>query len=96
MNVTIHVSVETDDPATTTDYTIGTLERAELSPATLGVTLDDVKTLLAGMQEVLVTEQVAAFVAQQCQCPRLWCLHGHGRPRTGTRCSAGVGRETAS
>jgi len=68
MKVTIHVSVETDDPATTTDYTIGTLERAELSLATLGgtleraelslttlgVTLDDAKTILAGLQEVLV------------------------------------------
>jgi hypothetical protein len=69
IKVTIHVSVETNDPATTTDYTIGTLERADLSLATLGVTLADAKTLLAGIQEVLVTEQVTAFVAQQCQCP---------------------------
>jgi hypothetical protein len=53
MKLTIHVSVETDDPATTTDYTIGTLERAELSLATLGVTLDDAKTLLVGIHTKL-------------------------------------------
>jgi len=79
MKVTIHVSVETDDPATTTDYTIGTLERAELSLATLGLTLDDAKTILAGLQEVLVTEQVAAFVAQHGQCPHC----NAPRPRKG-------------
>jgi len=79
MKVTIHVSVETDDPATTTDYAIGTLERAELSLATLGVTLADAKTMLAGLQEVVVTEQVAAFVAQQGQCPHC----GAPRPRKG-------------
>lgn len=42
-------------------------------------TLADAKTILAGLQDVLVTEQVAAFVAQQCQCPHC----GTPRPRKG-------------
>jgi hypothetical protein len=42
-----------------------TLQREELTPETLGLTLDEAKTLLAQTQEALVTHQVAACVAQQ-------------------------------
>lgn len=79
MKLTIHVSAETDEPTVTTEYTIGTLERADLSPATLGLALVEAKTIVAGIQEVLVTHQVATYTAQQQICSHC----GTPRPRKG-------------
>src|SRR5690349_17311766 len=44
-------------------------ERAGLSPATLGLTLEEGKTLLAGVQQTLVMAQVATHIEEHRHCP---------------------------
>jgi hypothetical protein len=45
------------------------LERGALRPEELGLTLMEAKAILHGMQQSLVTEQVAAYVGQYKNCP---------------------------
>lgn len=47
---------------------IACLERAGLDPSTLGLTLAEAKGLLARVQAVMVTQQVAAYVEPQRIC----------------------------
>lgn len=68
MKVTIQVVIERDDEPPIIDE-IACLERAALTPDTLGLTLSEAKTVLAQLQDVLVTQQAAAYVAQQQTCP---------------------------
>jgi hypothetical protein len=46
------------------------LERGALRPEELGLTLTEAKAILRGMQQSLVTEQVAAYVGQFKSCPQ--------------------------
>ena len=48
---------------------VAQIERDALSPATLGLTLEDAKTVLHGLQRHLVTQQVADYQHQQLPCP---------------------------
>jgi hypothetical protein len=78
MKVTIQLVIERDDQSPIVDE-IACLERETLAPETLGLTLAEAKTVLAELQDTLVKEQVATFVAQQQICP----LCGARRPRKG-------------
>jgi hypothetical protein len=78
MKVTIQVVIERDDELPIVDE-IACLERETLAPDTLGLTLAEAKTVLAELQDTLVKEQVATFVAQQQICPHC----GARRPRKG-------------
>jgi hypothetical protein len=53
---------------------VAQIQRDALSPATLGLTLEDAKTVLHGLQRHLVTQQVEDYQQQQscpdCQQPR--------------------------
>jgi hypothetical protein len=68
MKVTIQVVIERDDAPSLVDE-IACLERADLTPDTLGLTLAEAKTVLAQLQDTLVREQAAAYGAQQQTCP---------------------------
>jgi len=48
---------------------VAQLERHDLSPATLGLTLSEAKTLLHNLQSHLVEQQVSAYQRQQLPCP---------------------------
>jgi hypothetical protein len=65
MKITVQLQIETVNQAAPVIVEVVTLQREELTPETLGLTLDETKTLLAQTQEALVTHQVAACVAQQ-------------------------------
>jgi hypothetical protein len=78
MKVTIQVVIERDDEPPIVDE-IACLERERLVPDTLGLTLTEAKTVLAQLQDTLVKQQVATFVAQQQICPHC----GARRPRKG-------------
>ncbi len=67
MKVTVQVIIERDDQAPIVDE-IACLERAALTPDTLGLTVSEAKTVLAQLQDVMVTQQAAAYVAQQQTC----------------------------
>ena len=68
MKVTIQVVIERDDEPPIVDE-IACLERAMLTPDTLGLTLAEAKTVLAQLQNTLVKEQAATYVAQEQICP---------------------------
>jgi hypothetical protein len=67
MRMTIQVVIERDDEPPIVDQ-IACLERATLTPDTLGLTLAEAKTVLAQLQNTLVTQQAAAHVVEQQTC----------------------------
>ncbi len=68
MKITIQVVVESADvPAVVTD--VVTLEREALTDETFGLSLAEGKTILAGVQEAIVAQQAAAYLATQQTCP---------------------------
>jgi hypothetical protein len=79
MRVRIQVIVESESGDRPVVQEVATLERGPLQPDGLGLTLAEAKGLLRGVQETMVTQQVAAFVAQQGCCPHC----GRRRPRKG-------------
>jgi hypothetical protein len=79
MRVRIQVIVESETDAPPVVHEVAALERGPLQPESLGLTLAEAKDLLRGVQEALVAEQVAEFVAQQQCCPDC----GRPRPRKG-------------
>ncbi len=72
MKVKVHVSIEHDgvDEPLPLVTEVACLERAELDPASLGLTLAEGKALLAAVQQTLVTAQVAAHVEEHRHCPQ--------------------------
>jgi hypothetical protein len=74
MKLTVQVVLEQPDGSKVVSE-VATLEREALSDETLGLTLAESKTLLAGVQEVLVAQQAASYSAAHATCP------GCGAPR---------------
>jgi hypothetical protein len=68
MRVRIQVIVESEANAVPVVQEVATLERGQLQPESLGLTLVEAKDLLRGVQETMVSEQVAEFVAQHERC----------------------------
>jgi len=48
---------------------IACIQRGDLTPETLGLTLAEAKDLLANVQANMVKEQTTEYVEQQCRCP---------------------------
>lgn len=67
MNICVHVTIEHENGQFT--GTIARLQREELRPETLGLTLTEAKTLLATLQGFVVSQQVAEHNGLQCCCP---------------------------
>jgi hypothetical protein len=68
MKLTIQVVMEQADGAkAVTEVT--TLERETLTDETLGLTLAEGKTLLGGVQEIMVAQQAASYSAAHAACP---------------------------
>src|SRR3954471_12855596 len=79
MRVRIQVVVESEAGAPSIVQEVATLERGPLQAEGLGLTLAEAKGLLRGVQEAVVAQQAAEFVAQQEGCPDC----GKARPRKG-------------
>jgi hypothetical protein len=79
MRVRIQVIVESEANEAPVVQEVATLERGPLQPEGLGLTLAEAKDLLRGVQETMVAEQVAEFVAQHERCPDC----GRRRPHKG-------------
>jgi hypothetical protein len=67
VDIRVHVTIEHDNGQFT--ETIARLQREELRPETLGLTLTEAKTLLATLQGLVVSQQVADHNGQQRCCP---------------------------
>ena len=70
MKIRIQVAIDAEDGDGEKVEDIVQLERGALRPEELGLTLAEAKAILHGMQQVLVAEQVAAYVAQFKSCPQ--------------------------
>src|SRR5258707_4576252 len=69
MEIKVQVVIVSDDEAVGCMSEIACFERADLTPATLGLTLSESKQLLTAVQETLVAQQVDSYNAQQQHCP---------------------------
>ena len=69
MRIRIQVLIEADHEAVPPHVEeVACFERGPLSPETLGLRLDEAKQTLAGVQQVMTTQQVEEYVEQQRQC----------------------------
>jgi hypothetical protein len=74
MKFTLQVMIRTDDGQQHAQEIL-VLEREDLQPETVGLTLAESKTLLRTLQEVMVKQQVQEFVETYRQCSQ--CGHAH-------------------
>lgn len=77
MKVTVLVRIEADNDAPTVVHEVFDLERGPLAPGTLGLSLDEAKDLLSGLQDKIVSEQVKAAIADQVACPACGTARRH-------------------
>ena len=76
MKVRIQVVIEAEDGESEKVEEIVRLERGTLRQEELGLTLAEAKVLLHGMQQAIVTEQIAKYLEEFKTCPHC------GAPRT--------------
>ena len=78
MKIRIQVTIEHDDETIDTiSEEIGCLERTTLSAESVGLTLEEGKSILGKLQQTLVKQQVAAYIEQQTDCSH--CGEPHRR-----------------
>ena len=76
MKVRIQMVIEAEEGEPEQVEEIARLERGSLRPEELGLTLAEAKGLLHGMQQAMVTEQIAEYLEKFRTCPHC------GTPRT--------------
>ena len=69
MKIKVQIIVEQEGEAEPIVEEVACLCRGDLLPESLGLRLAEGKQLLAAIQETMVTQQAAAYVAQQRECP---------------------------
>ncbi len=67
MKYTVHVAITTDEGQTETRE-IASIQREDLTPTTLGLTLAEGKAILKVLQEVVVQQQLTAYLETQRPC----------------------------
>src|SRR5437867_6129720 len=78
MKITVQLVIESGDGSAVVTE-VATLAREALTDETLGLSLAEGKTILAGVQEAIVAQQAAAYLAMQQTCP----VCGSSRRRKG-------------
>lgn len=82
MKVTVQVVTRSDDGQESIRE-VACVERADLTPTTLGLSLAEGKTILQSLQEVVVEWQMQAYLGQQRHCPACGTLrHSKGTHHT--------------
>src|SRR5580704_17145423 len=79
MKIKIQITVESDDGQLKVAQDVAHLDRGTLRPETLGLTLAEARSILAGIEQTVVEQQAAEFMAQQRTCSHC----GHERPCKG-------------
>lgn len=69
MPIKVQIVFEDDAGGPAVVQDVAQITRDVLSPATLGLTLEDAKSVLHGLQRHLVTQQVKDYQQQQLTCP---------------------------
>ena len=70
MKIKVQIVVRSDDEQAEVIREVAQLERGGLRPETLGLSLAEARSILAGLEQSLVEQQVAEFIAQETRCPR--------------------------
>jgi hypothetical protein len=86
MKITVQITVRSDEGQAEAVQEVARLERGLLQPETLGLSLAEARSILAGLEQSLVERQVAEFIAQEKRCPRC------GQPRACKDCQSIVFR----
>ena len=68
MKIKIQITVESDDGQLNVAQDVAHLDRGTLRPETLGLTLAEARSILAGIEQTVVEQQAAEFMAQQRSC----------------------------
>ena len=68
MKIKIQITVESDDGQLNVAQDVAHLDRGTLRPETLGLTLAEARSILAGIEQTVVEQQAAEFMAQQRTC----------------------------
>src|SRR5262245_8624317 len=68
MKIRVQVIVESDDGVGEVVQDLARLERGQLRPEELGLTLAEAKGLLEGLQRTVVERQIAEYSRQQSSC----------------------------
>jgi len=79
MKITIQITVESDDGQLNVAQEVTQLDRGTLRPETLGLSLAEAQSVLGRIEQTVVEQQVAEFIAQQRTCSHC----GHERSRKG-------------
>jgi hypothetical protein len=69
MRLKIQITVESGEGESEM-VEVACLERASLRPDSLGLSLAEARSILAGLEQTVAQRQVAEFIAQQQRCPR--------------------------
>ena len=75
MEISIQIGVRLEAGGPERIEEVARLERGPLRPGTLGLSLAEARSILAGLERTLVEQQTAELIAQEQRCPRC------GRPR---------------
>jgi len=68
MKITIQITVESDHGRLNVAQEVAHLDRGTLRPETLGLTLAEARSILAGIEQTVVEQQAAEFMALQRTC----------------------------
>ncbi len=79
MKIEIQITVESDKGQPEVVQEVAQLDRDILRPETLGLTLAEARSILAGIEQTVVEQQAAEFMALQRTCSHC----GHERPCKG-------------
>src|SRR5262249_23150344 len=77
MKIRVQVIVESDNGAGEIIQDLAQIERGQLRPEELGLTLAEAKGLLEGLQRTIVEQQIAEYSKQQSSCPLCCQLRMH-------------------
>ena len=75
MEIKVQISVNSEVGQLEVIQQVAHLERGALRPDTLGLSLAEARSILAGLEQTTAARQAAEWVAQARRCPRC------GRPR---------------
>ena len=84
MKVRVQVVIETEAGKPGDVQEILGIERAELRPDTMGLTLDEAKTVLERIQQRIVEQQAAEYLRRQSRCPHCGDKRSHKGEHTVT------------
>jgi hypothetical protein len=82
MEITVQITVKSQPGEPELIQEVARLERGTLRPDTLGLSLAEARSILAGLEQTMAERQAAEFVAQACHCPQCgWerACKGHHR-----------------